>query len=212
MTDKRLLIVEDNVSEAIYAQTAAAAQGFRDIVVATNLEEAYKYLPQVGAVATDLFFPNGSINVDAYVKRLLPLYVAHAQQQRKLPSGHPTILRAIENTSRVFGMTPEQYTENMASRNGECVAKSARASLPSYAQKFDIKQFLGTEPNLPVGILVTEEAMKHGIPSVIVTSGGGHDGLLQPIRSIVQVPYVTFLVEGHKDWKRGIEMLVNGGR
>ncbi len=208
----RLLIVEDTLAEQDFAKQAALSHGFNDIILAQTLEDALHYIPQVQAVATDLFFPNGNVNVDKYVQRLLPLYVAHAQKQGKLPTGHQTILRAIEKTSEVLGMTPAQYVENIATRIGETVVNSARASLPGYAQTFDIKYFLKNEPNLPVGILVTEEAMKYGLPSVIVTSGGGHDGLLQPIRSLVKVPYETYLKDGHKDWDSGLAKLLGRGK
>jgi hypothetical protein len=67
---------------------------------------------------------------------------------------------------------------------------------------------LGNEPNLPVGILVTEEAQKYSLPSVIVTSGGGHGGLLQSIMSLVEVPYETHPKNGHKDWEGGLFKLL----
>ncbi len=212
MTNKKLLIVEDKPKEQANAINAAQRNGFNDIVTASTLEEALQYIPNVQAVATDLFFPAGNVNTEDYVKRILPCYVSREQQSGKLPKGSPVVLKALEKTAALFEMTPEQYVENVVAKikdNEGFTLNMARASLPGYEQKFDIKQFLKDEENLPIGILVTEEAQKYGIPSVIVTSGGGHGGLLQPIMSLVKVPYETYVVNGQKDWNSGLAKLLS---
>ena len=209
--ENKLLIVEDNLEEREIACTSAKNSGFRNIVTATNLEEALHYIPGVQAVVTDLFFPNGDVNVDSYVQRILPLYVEHAQQRGKLPRGNVHVLRALEVVSNVFDMTPEQYVENVLSKryeNQRFLVDHARASLPNFASKQNIQDFLEDESNLPLGILVTEVAQEYQIPSVIVTSGGGHGGLLQPIMDLVKVPYETHMDGNHKNWDSGLSKLL----
>jgi CheY-like chemotaxis protein len=119
MIQGKLLIVEDKPEEQEVARNAAENRGFQDIVIAQNLEKTLNYIPNVQAVTTDLFFPKGAINVDAYIQRILPLYVVHAQERGKLPKGSQSVLRALEKVSGVLGMTPEQYVENIMAKQKE---------------------------------------------------------------------------------------------
>ncbi len=208
--NKRLLIVEDKPEELSVAIKSAKQIGFEDIVVASTLEEALAYLPKVNAVATDLFFPNGNVNTDEYTQRILPLYVSFAQSHFKLPQGDSNLLEAIKSGAELRNLDLTTHMDNLV-KSGllfQRHVEAARAALPNYAQTFDIKYFLKDEKDLPVGILVTEEAQKYNVPSVIVTSGGGHGGLLQPIMSLVTVPHVFNMQGDHKEWDKGLAKLL----
>lgn len=61
---------------------------------------------------------------------------------------------------------------------------------------------------LPLGILVQNEAKQRGIPTVIVTSTYHHDDAFKAIRSDITAPYIDTLVDDRKDWKSGIEKFI----
>ncbi len=213
-----LLIVEDNVAEAIYAQAEAAKAGFKEFTLATNLEEALKAIPTSGAVTSDLFFPAGNISTEVYSKRFLPFYEDY-KTRRFLGARKDTIvLRAVEACAECFGVTPSQYIEDYMAKMAtpKSVLNAARDAVRGITDSanYDKLQTIISQvregSNLPLGIIVVEEAQKIGIPAVIVTSTNHHSLAFEPVRSLITVPYADNLIEGKKDWAGGLARLVGG--
>ena len=94
------------------------------------------------------------------------------------------------------------------------VLKAARDSLVVVENSENYVRFLGIEEgirngtNLPLGIIASEKANELGIPSAIVTSTHHHDDAFEPVRDLIMVPYTDTLVDGRKNWKGGIELLL----
>jgi len=217
MTINKLLIIEDNTAEAIWAQHDAIKAGIRDFFVATNLSDALKYLPQVDAVVSDLFFPAGSTATDQYIQRFLPYYESFKEDTfTKIGKDDPIYL-VMEEASSLLGITPQRYVEEiMASRNlCELIMDSARSAVygirkySKYLEFQKIEENIRSGRNLPLGIIVAEQAKERDLASVIVTSTHHHSDQFAPVKGLISsVPYFDTSVEGRKNWKAGIDTLL----
>jgi len=220
MIDKKLLIVEDNFAEAKFAQKEAQKAGIKEIMVAENLEQAQKYIKEAGMLASDLFFPAGNIPTEAYLQRFLPFYDKYKTTRFTKISQESPVKRAIENCARVFGVTPQEYVENIMTQmnNPPTLMKMAREALAGIKDPEKYNQFLRIEQNiregknLPLGVIITEQAKEKGLPAVIVTSTYHHSDEFEPIRELVRVTYFDTMVDGRKNWQSGINYLVTGGK
>ena len=213
---KSVLVIEDNVAEAIYAQAELAKAGCKNFRAVMTLSEGLVAMPQYGAVLSDLFFPAGNSSTGQYSQRFLPLYEQFKQRRfPKLREDNP-VSRAVEACAKVFGVAPREYVENVLTRMNTppVVLKAARDSLTGITDSERYEKFLKVEEwirdgtHLPLGIVVSERANELGIPIVIVTSTYHHDDAFEPVRDLVTVPYRDTLVDGRKDWKGGIELLL----
>lgn len=214
-----LLIVEDRLDEAQLAKETAKNSGFENIVVAHTLQEAQRYLPETQRVASDLFFPAGDISTQQYVQRFLPLYEAHKNKRFKQVSKDSPVRASVESCAELFGLTPEDYVEKfMAELNTPaCVLKAARDSLVGREDSERYKRFLKIEQdiregrNLPLGIIVSEQAREKGLPHVIVTSTNHHNDAFETVSSLIGTRYFDTLVNGHKDWESAMRYLTHSG-
>ena len=217
MTGK-ILIVEDNVAEAINAQTELARVGFRDFMAVTNLSEALNVLPEYNCVLTDLFFPVGSTSAQPYIERFFPIYERFKDERFKKTNRDSPIARAIEQVTGVLGMTPDDYESKLAPlfnhppamRKAIKDALGGRGDLERYQKYLVTLEKVKNGTQLPLGIIVAEEAKKQGLTAVIVTSTNHHDDAFEPVRSIIPVSYRDNLIDGKKDWKGGIEIMKGG--
>ena len=215
----KLLIVEDNVAESINAQTEAFSLGFREVSTATNLSEAQRYLPQVQAVASDLFFPAGEVSTDQYVQRFSLIYEAFKKRRFTPIEKDNIVLRALEHNAEIFGVTPKRYVEEiMVNLNSpQSLIKDARDAIAGindsekYEQFLKIEQDVRAGKNLPLGIIVAEQATASGLECVIVTSTHHHDLAFEPIKNLLRGPYVDILRGDQKRWDLGFAQLVSGG-
>lgn len=218
MENKKLLIVEDNVSEAILAQGDAIQAGVTDLVVATNLSDALSYLPKAGMVVTDLFFPAGSAQTDQYIQRFLPMYESFKASRFKKIDTDNIVYRAVEQVAKLFDVTPQKYVEEIMTlmKTPKSIQNAARDALAGvedsekYVEFQKIEEDIRSGRKLPLGIIVAEQAIERGLPSVIVTSTYHHSNEFEPIRNIVPVRYFDTLIEGRKNWQEGIEALLGG--
>ena len=212
---EKILVIEDNHTEALYAQTALGSAGFNEVEVAPNLSMGLKELPNYHAVLTDLFFPAGEISTEQYSQRFLPFYERFKQSRFPRQNGG-IVLAAVRTVAETFGMAPQGYVENVVAKlnTPPVVLRAARDAVAGIKDSDRYQAFLKIEEgirngtNLPLGIIVCEEAGKLGMPSVIVTSAHHHSDAFGPVSSLIQVPYRDDLVDGKKDWKGGIEILL----
>lgn len=219
MTTKQLLIVEDNVAEAIWAQYYAIKAGIKDLVVATNLEDAQRYLPQVKKVATDLFFTSGNMCAHPHIQRFLPLYEKYRTENFPKIKEPNVVLESVKKCAEVFNVTPSEYVENfMAKMNTASItlsaAREAVAGIKDYEnyQKFlKIEEEIRTGKSLPLGIIVCEQARERGLASAIVTSTDHHDLAFRPIQGLIRATYFDTLLEESKNWKAAIDYLLGEG-
>ena len=212
--DKKVLIIEDNTAEAIYAQVELAKAGFRDFRAVTTLSEGLDAMPQYNGVLSDLFFPSGDLPTEPYIQRFLPFYQTYSK--RRFPKKEQdSVLRAVQQCAETFGVTPQEYVEMfMAKMNTHpAVLKAARDSVAGVQDSEQYAKFLETEKGirngtyLPLGIVATERARELNIPSAIVTSTYHHDDAFEAVRDLVKVSYKDTLVDGRKNWKGGIDLL-----
>lgn len=215
--DKKILIIEDNVAEAIYAQAELAKGGFRNFRAVTTLSDGLNAMPEYNAVLSDLFFPAGDEPTERYSQRFLPLYEQHKQTRfPKLKGDDFVVLRAVQAVADVFGVTPQEYVNNVMPRMNTppYVLKAARDSLVGVTDSEKYERFLKIEEGirngtaLPLGIIASERAKELGIPFVIVTSTHHHDDAFEAVRDLIKVPYRDTLVNDRKDWSGGIELLL----
>jgi hypothetical protein len=208
----KVLVIEDNAEEATHAQSELVRAGLNDFKTVTNLADALDAMPQYSAVLTDLFFPLGNLPSESYFQRFLPFYDQFKQRRFTKTKGS-TVLRAVEQCARAFGVTPRDYVEKfMAQLNTpQFVLEKARDAITDsekYEKFLKIEEAIRNGSNLPLGIISSEKATEQGTPCVIVTSTYHHDDAFEPVRGLIQVPYRDTLVEGKKDWKGGIELLL----
>jgi len=215
---KKILVIEDNTAEAIYAQAELARAGFTDFQAVTTLSEGLEAMPGYEALLTDLFFHAGCLPTEPYTQRFLPIYHAYGERRFKT-KGRDVVLRAVKQCAETFGVTPHEYVEDFMAKVGghlstpSNVLKAARASLTGVEEPERYTKFLEIEAGvrngtyLPLGVIATERARELGIPSVIVTSTYHHDDAFEAVRDLVKVPYRDSLVDGRKDWKGGITLL-----
>ena len=216
MGNKKILIVEDNIEEAKSALEQAKkfnlegvlAQDFGSAIQELNKNPNY--------VLSDLFFPSGNIEQSEYIQRILPMYENYLSKFQKQERG--VLYKAIENVSKTFQTTPEKYVEEILPSLGnppEIIEKSKDAvyGIENYSKYLrlanfieDIKQGKG----LPYGYFLAEEIQKRDIPSMIITSTNHHDITFEPIRNNLKIPYLDNLVDGKKNWKQGMEVVLGG--
>ena len=216
--DQKLLIIEDNVAEAIYAQAEAAKAGFKDFVAVTNLADAQRYLPEAQLVASDLFFGAGNTQVTGFSERIAPLYQKFKETRFQKTKGLDVVLRAVEGCAETFGVTPQVYVEEFMAKvhTIPSVLKSARDALAGVNDSQKYREFLKIEQdikegrNLPLGIIVTEQAKEKGLSSVIVTSTNHHDLAFEPVRGLITVPYFDTLTAGRKNWQGAMDYFLRG--
>jgi hypothetical protein len=217
MAQAQLLIVEDRIEEAIYAQGEAAKAGYTELLVATDLETALKYLPSADRVATDLFFPAGNVSTTDFSKRILPLYEDFKRSRFSKQEGSQVVLRAVCACAEMFGITPKEYVEIYMPKFNTIpsVLRAARDAVAGINDSVRYNQFLTIEEdiragrNLPLGIIVAEEAKEKGLPTIIVTSTNHHDHAFEPVRNLITVSYLDNLVEGRKNWEGAMNYLKN---
>ncbi len=218
MTDKlELLIVEDNVAEAIWAQAEAAKVGLRNFLVAQDLDQALTYLEKEPKyLVSDLFFPAGNINVQPYIERFLPIYEAFQNRRFKEIKEESPVYRAVSVCAEVFGVTPEEYVEKVMAKlnTHQVILKSARDAVhkrQDYERFEKFQEVMNNVRNgtkLPLGISLTEKAKEKGIPNIIVTSTYHHSDEFEAVRELVPHYYDQVIGEGdqkRKNWEAGIE-------
>lgn len=219
--ENKLLIVEDKVDEAIWAQHDAVKAGFREIVVATTLEQAQRYLPEVQRVATDLFFSLGNVDPARYIAEVLPLYENYLKSFRKIPN-NPVALAINQITTRPEGMSKEQFFEEKLKpfffKDWKPAAlESARDGyfeIEHYAKYSKLEKHIAKVKEgrgLPSGVFIAREAKRLGMPAYVVTSTNHHDHTFEPIRSLISTPYVDNLVGGRKNWAAAMDYFKSGG-
>ena len=215
MTGRRLLIVEDNPQESREAVNRAVVLGIENVTTASNLKGALSQIEDADMIASDLFFPAGNVDTKVYSNRFMPLYEQYERVRFPSQEGG-VVLRALEQVSGVFGVTPREYVEKVMpvfNAEGSTLLEAARDAvygIKDYSkhQKFlEVKEGIASGKNLPLGIIVAEEAKKRKIPAVVVTSADHHDMAFSPIGGLIGVPYYDTLVDGRKNWKAGIERL-----
>ena len=219
MTNADLLIVEDNIAEAIYAQGDAIKAGYKNLLVATDLETAQNYLPHADRVATDLFFPAGNVSVTDFSKRILPLY-ENFKKTNFSEKASGVVLASLEQCAELFSITPKEYVEKfMAKMNTpKSMMKAARDALAGINDSERYDKFLKIESdiregkNLPLGILVSEQAKEKGLPTVIVTSTNHHDMAFDVVKTLITVPYFYSFNAGRKDWAGAMHYFTKNGR
>jgi len=214
--EKKILVIEDNIAESISAQTELARMGFRDFLAVTTLSEGLEIMLKYDAVLSDLFFPAGNEPTEKYAQRFLPSYDQY--QKRKFPKleKDSIVLRAVQACAEVFEVTPQEYIENYMTKmdTPPSVLNAARDSLAGIKDSEKYKKFQKIEEeirngtNLPLGIIATERAKELKIPAVIVTSTYHHDDAFEAVQNLIKVPYCDNLIDGKKDWKSGIELLM----
>ncbi len=222
MLEQKLLIVEDKVDEAIWAQHDAVKAGFKDIVVATNLEEAQRYLPNVQRVATDLFFPLGNVVDPArYIAEVLPLYERYLRSFKRIPDN--PIARAIAQlVIRPENMSKEQFFEEQLVplffrgwKPGALEqARDGYFEIQNYSRYAKLEKYIAEVKDgkdLPSGIFLAREARRLGIPTHIVTSTNHHDHTFTPVQGLIGSLYVDNLVGGRKNWAEAMQYLKQSG-
>ncbi len=216
MTEKKVLVIEDNIAEAIYAQLELTKAGCKEFRAVTTLSEGLDIMHQYGAVLSDLFFPAGNVPTGQYVQYFLPFYVRYKEKRFEKIRDDNVVLRAVKACAEVFEVTPQEYVNTvMANLNTPpVILKAAKDSLAGiqdsekYANFLQIEEGIRSGTNLPLGIIACERASGLGIPAVIVTSTYHHDDAFEPVKDLLKVPYRDTLVDGRKDWKGGIELLL----
>lgn len=211
----RILIIEDNKAELDYASSVISTEGFQDFIAVTNLCAGLRYLPSCDAVLSDLFFPAGKESTEEFAKRFIREYEKYRAGRFKKIEDNP-VLRAVQQVAEVFGVTPEKYVSEIMPRlnSNPGLIKAARDSLVGIEDSERYEKFLKIEEGvrngtrLPLGIIAAERARELEKPVVIVTSTYHHDDAFEAVRDLVKVPYCDRLVQGRKDWKGGIELLL----
>lgn len=212
----KILIVEDKPEEAENARKTVLESGINDFRIVSTLSQALEYLPQYNAVLSDLFFPAGNYETRAFSQRILPFYEKFKEERFKEIEKDNIVLRAVKTCAEIFGVTPEKYISEIMSKlnTPPIIIRAARDSLAGMQDSEKYEQFLKMESdisngiNLPLGILVKEKAQELGKPSVIVTSTNHHNHAFEPVRSLIGLNYVDQLIDGKKDWKRGLESIL----
>ena len=213
---EKILIIEDNAAESACAQSELEKAGFKEVKTVTNLSDGLETMSQYSAVLSDLFFPAGNTPTEQYSQRFLPSYEQFKQRRfPKIDKDNP-ILRAIDVCAKIFGMTPQEYVENVVAKlnTPELVLKMVRDALAGvensekYAKFLEIEEGIRNGTNLPLGIIACERAAELGMPAIIVTSTYHHSDAFEPISGLIKVSYCDRLVDERKDWKGGIELLV----
>ena len=211
-----VLIIEDDVSEAIYAQTELAKAGIKDFRAVTTLDEGLSVMSKYDAVLTDLFFPAGDVPTKQYIQRFLPLYEQFKNKRFPEMTGNNVVLSAIQSCAKVFGVTPEEYVNDYITKMNtpKLVLDAARDAIARIkdSQKYEkflkIEQSIRNGTNLPLGIIACEKALEYNLPCAIVTSTYHHDDAFEAVKDQIKVNYKDTLVEGRKNWKGGIELLL----
>lgn len=214
-TDYRVLLIEDNASESIYAQAELAKAGYRNFATADTLTAAKELIPRYDAVLSDLFFPIGIEDPKPIVGRFLPLYESYAQRRFSEEKGLGIVRRAVEGCAEVFGVDPQQYVDEFMTKMNT-PASVLKAAKDSLAGRVDSERYETFQKNLenvksgemlPSGIIATEYAKSLGKPGVIVTSTYHHDDMYEGIASELPVPTFDRMIDGHKDWSVGVKRL-----
>ena len=218
--NKKILIVEDNIAEAIYAQSDVARAGFRDISVSQNLESALNVLERekYDYILSDLFFPIGNTNKDKYISEIVPLYETYADRRfTKITDEDNVIKRTCEHIAKSFGITVEEYLEKLLPTMIN-IPKVISAAKDAVYGRRDYEKYLKFQKTIakvkdgsmfPSGLYVVEKATELEIPIIIVTSTYHHDAAFEAIRDKVNAPYIDTLEEdGRKNWSKGIEKLL----
>src|SRR3989344_741122 len=107
--NKKILVIEDNVAEAIYAQAELAKAGLKEFRAVTTLSEGLESIQEYDAVLSDLFFPAGNEPREKYSQRFLPLYEQYKQGRFSKLEDNSLVLRAVQVGAEIFGVTPQEY-------------------------------------------------------------------------------------------------------
>ncbi len=224
-----LLIIEDKFEEMMYAHQAAIKAGYEDDDIglatdmSTGLVSIHRDVPK--AILTDLFMPGSkepTLAEDALVIQALASYAKYEKERFSMSmkdfSTFYMLKQAVEVASGILSITPEEYVETVLPSlfSGPEMIDERRSVRDAFYQKRDYDGWckytkdveqVRTHEQIPAGIAVIESAKAYSIPTVLVTSTFHHDGLFSGIRSLVSVPYVDRMVDGHKDWDEGIVKL-----
>jgi|GEM_PF-6866354 CheY-like chemotaxis protein len=210
-----LLIVEDNAVERAFALKTAEAAGINALAV-ENLSQALAAIEEhkPEAILTDLFFEAGGENVETFKDEVLQLVVGYEAEYKEQNKPGP-LIKAIDVVNG-SGLSREEFVEKAPLpmfQEGATKAEIQRVLRDfSEAQK-NIASLGGiidktkNGQGLPLGILVRRLAEERNIPVCIVTSVYHHDIAFNPIRGIIGSHYVDTLVDGHKNWRRGLAMI-----
>lgn len=216
--DKKILIVEDRVDEAVYARTEIAKAGDNVIMVANTLEEALKQLEaRPTIVLSDLFFPLGNLNIADYVRRILPHYERHEQiRYPVIDDREQDVLRiAVKQVADLFGVTPEVCVEEVLAKIGGISSVTSAARDAVYKRKnyekwqkyLQLKKEISLGERFPSGVFLVEETKKLGIPIAIVTSSDHHGDEFEPVSKLIRVPYQDSVVDGRKRWTEALKQI-----
>jgi hypothetical protein len=211
----KVLIIEDNVPEAIYAQAELAKAGIKDFKAVTTLSEGLESITEYDALLSDLFFPVGNESSEKYIQRFLPVYEDYKQKSfQKINNEDNEILRVIQHCAKTFEMTPKEYVDQFIDKKAGPVFDAANDALAGIKDSEKYEKFLKIEEeirngkNLPLGIIACEKASELGIPCAIVTSTHHHNDTFKAVKNLIKVSYCDRLIERKKDWKCGIELLL----
>lgn len=216
MIDK-ILIVEDQPEEQGVARQTADSLGIETRFAGdfeTALREIRSGWPK--AIASDLFFPSGNIDQQPYLQQVLPIYEGYLKTFK--PKTEGPLVMALEY---VFGENKDRTKEEMWNEFIEPVflknwedygkeeVKDAYFGIEFYSRYEKLQKQIeamkqGRE--IPYGIFVRKEAEKLKMPCYIVTSTNHHDVAFEPIRDKIG-SYTDYIVEGHKNWERGLRDL-----
>ena len=212
-----LLIIEDSIEEANIAQQTAESLG-----IETKLIQDFKSAldeirsSKLSAIASDLFFPAGDINQEPYIQQVLPAYEAYSRGFKRIDD--QPLARALRQVANIpAGITKEEAFENIRElflrSHSERDIESHRDAwfgIEFYSKYAKLKEHIeGIKQGsgIPYGIFVVQKAEELDIPVHIITSTNHHDVAFEPVRNKIG-DYSDNLVEGHKDWKAGIERLL----
>lgn len=212
----KVLVIEDNQNEALFARMQLSSAGFKVFKVVSNLSYALEELPNYDLVLSDLFFPAGEIDATPYISRFLPHYESFKQRRFKDIAGDNIVLKAVHAAAELVGATPEEYVNNWMPRMNSppklmTVAKDAlkgKEDSQRYEEYLLIESAVREGTKLPLGIVASERAQELGKKVVIVTSTYHHDDSFEAVNNLIKVGYVDTLVDGKKNWKGGIELLL----
>ncbi len=233
LENKKLLIVEDNVAEAIYAQAEAVKVGFRNIQLVQTLGKFYEvlnYKRNFDYILTDLFFPLGEVisefTISDYLLNVTQFYDSYADKIfRKIDKNSSPVLGAVNTVSDVMGISPLTYVSEVLPKLDvpEIVLEKAQDAVYGRENSGKYKEFqtildkIKSGENFPSGYYVSLAAYEEKIPTVIVTSTYHHDIAFEPIRDRLYCPYVDTMIDDEyggkrKDWKQGLEILLQQRR
>jgi hypothetical protein len=213
-----VLIVEDRNKEADVAKKIAESLNLETKLV-TEYSSALSLITydKPIAIASDLFFPAGSMDQTPFINEVLPKYIDHLKTFRKITDG-PLVNVLQQVFEKPSEMSKEEFFDEFLMKHflkdwddeGVEAVRDAYFGIQFYTKYTKLQkhiQEIAEGRGLPYGILVSREAEKLNIPIQIVTSTNHHDVSFEPVRRLIG-NYTDNIVDGHKDWKYAFNSLI----